>query len=75
MLGMQSPEGGYYSAEDADSEGEEGKFCVWEETELAGLLQAGEVDLRRWGLTRRAISKGKRYLTSSARRTSRMTRI
>jgi uncharacterized protein YyaL (SSP411 family) len=31
---LSSPEGGFYSAEDADSEGEEGKFYVWTVDEL-----------------------------------------
>ncbi|REL33536.1 thioredoxin domain-containing protein [Rhodohalobacter sp. SW132] len=35
---MKSPEGGYYSAEDADSEGEEGKFYVWEKDEILDQL-------------------------------------
>lgn len=39
---MTSPEGGFYSAEDADSEGEEGKFYVWSSDEIREVL--GEED-------------------------------
>ncbi|MDQ6965701.1 MAG: thioredoxin domain-containing protein, partial [Mariprofundaceae bacterium] len=39
---MQSPEGGFYSADDADSEGEEGRFYVWHMQELIDVL--GEKD-------------------------------
>ncbi|MBI9075406.1 MAG: thioredoxin domain-containing protein [Desulfatibacillum sp.] len=35
---MTSPEGGFYSAEDADSEGEEGKFYVWTPQEVTAIL-------------------------------------
>ncbi|MEX2513269.1 MAG: thioredoxin domain-containing protein [Cyclobacteriaceae bacterium] len=35
---MKNPDGGYYAAMDADSEGEEGKYYVWKNEELANSL-------------------------------------
>ena len=42
---MTHPEGGFYSAEDADSEGKEGKFYAWTTEELKQLLTPEEFDL------------------------------
>jgi uncharacterized protein YyaL (SSP411 family) len=39
---MTSPEGGFYSAQDADSEGEEGKFFVWTPDEVKAVLGEDE---------------------------------
>jgi hypothetical protein len=39
---MQSPEGGYFSATDADSEGEEGRFFVFVPEDLDGVLTSQE---------------------------------
>jgi hypothetical protein len=50
---MTHPSGGFYSAEDADSEGKEGKFYCWTTAELKTLLTEGEfkVAARYFGLT------------------------
>jgi uncharacterized protein YyaL (SSP411 family) len=55
---MRGPEGGFYSALDADSEGEEGRFYVWDEHEIREVLtEAGfaeeeiEPVLARWGVS------------------------
>jgi uncharacterized protein len=41
---MRHEEGGFYSSYDADSEGEEGKFYVWDQAEIESVL-GGEADL------------------------------
>jgi uncharacterized protein YyaL (SSP411 family) len=50
---MRSPEGGFYAAQDADSEGEEGKFFVWKPEELSAVLTEAEarVAALRFGVT------------------------
>ena len=42
---MQAPEGGFYSAEDADSEGEEGKFYVWSPAQVAEIVGRDDAKL------------------------------
>jgi hypothetical protein len=42
---MTAPNGGFYSAEDADSEGVEGKFYVWNIEEIGRVLDPNEADL------------------------------
>jgi uncharacterized protein YyaL (SSP411 family) len=39
---LTAPEGAFFSAEDADSEGEEGKFYVWTPAEIQAVLGADE---------------------------------
>jgi len=47
---MASPDGGFYSSLDADSEGHEGRFYVWSEAELDALLGASAAVMRDlWG--------------------------
>ena len=58
---MTSPNGGFYSAQDADSDGEEGKYYVFTPEEIIGLLgQAdGAAFCERFGITKAGNFKGK----------------
>jgi hypothetical protein len=60
---MQSPEGGYYSSLDADSEGHEGKFYVWDREEIRTALTPEEhaVFSRRFGLDREPNFEGQSW--------------
>lgn len=61
---MQSPQGGYWSALDADSEGQEGRFYVWDVQQVRALLPADvhAVFVRRFGLDRAANFEGAWHL-------------
>ncbi len=61
---MTSPEGGFYSTQDADSEGEEGKFFVWTPTEIEAILgkEAATVFNAYYGVSARGNFEGKNIL-------------
>ena len=60
---MTSPEGGFYSATDADSEGEEGKFFVWSKAELEERLGGdAKIAIEYWGVTTRGNFEGHNIL-------------
>ncbi len=65
---MQSPEGGVYSSLDADSEGEEGKFYVWDKDELQSLLSEDEyrVFVRCYGIEQGSNFEGSHHLYAYA---------
>jgi uncharacterized protein YyaL (SSP411 family) len=42
---MQAPDGGYYSSLDADSEGHEGKYYVWNKSQIETLLSGEEFQM------------------------------
>jgi uncharacterized protein YyaL (SSP411 family) len=61
---MRSPQGGFYSSLDADSEGHEGKFYVWTASEVQARLTPQEFAAfsRRFGLDRGANFEGEWHL-------------
>jgi uncharacterized protein YyaL (SSP411 family) len=61
---MRAPEGGFYSTLDADSEGHEGRFYVWDRREVEALLTPGEYAAfaRRYGLDREPNFEGAWHL-------------
>ncbi|MCH8869798.1 MAG: thioredoxin domain-containing protein [Chloroflexi bacterium] len=61
---MTSPEGGFYSAQDADSEGVEGKFFVWMPQEIQGVLGDDDAEVvgRYYGVTPHGNFEGRNIL-------------
>lgn len=53
MREMTHPDGGFFSSQDADSEGEEGKFFVWGKSEIEDALGAdlARIAISTWGVT------------------------
>lgn len=64
---MTSPGGAFFSTQDADSEGEEGKFYIWTPAELRSILgpDLGELAIRAWGVTDRGNFEGHTILSRS----------
>ena len=63
---MLYPEGGFYSTQDADSEGQEGKFFTWSHEEIIGILgeEAGEIFSRTYDVSDFGNFEGKNILHS-----------
>lgn len=59
---MTTPGGGFCAALDADSEGEEGRFYVWDHDELHALLGDADEILRWWGVTPEGNFEGRNIL-------------
>src|SRR5262249_13605484 len=61
---MTSPEGGFYSTQDADSEGEEGKFFIWTPAEVRAVLgdELGAIAERYFDITGEGNFEGRNIL-------------
>jgi uncharacterized protein len=63
---MTDPAGGFYSAEDADSEGKEGTFYLWQPEQIASILEPDEARLfsAHYGVTTRGNFEGGKTILS-----------
>lgn len=60
---MRDPSGGFYATQDADSEGEEGKFFVWTPAELRNILgEEADAFMAAYGVTESGNFEGKNIL-------------
>jgi hypothetical protein len=61
---MTDPDGGFYAAEDADSEGAEGTFYLWDQAEVTTILgdSEGEGAARYWGISEAGNFEGRNIL-------------
>jgi len=60
---MTHPDGGFYSTQDADSEGEEGRFFVWTPDEIREVLgKETDAFIAAYGVTRHGNFEGKNIL-------------
>ncbi|HXG06383.1 MAG TPA: thioredoxin domain-containing protein [Nitrososphaera sp.] len=62
---MTHPDGGFYSALDADSEGEEGKFYLWSKKEIASIIDdqtATDIFCEHYGVTEGGNFEGRNIL-------------
>jgi uncharacterized protein YyaL (SSP411 family) len=63
MREMLDPQGGFYSTQDADSEGEEGKFFVWTPDQIREVLgEQADAFMAAYGVTRHGNLEGKNIL-------------
>ena len=62
---MTHPDGGFYSAQDADSEGEEGKFYLWKKNEIESIIgdqTASDIFCEHFGVTQGGNFEGRNIL-------------